>query len=556
MTKRRTKIEPSDRAIIAAGEAAVERAQKTFSKQPRFTPDSSDRVMSGIMYWIKQREIQQVPYQADSRARDRWLRDFWKLEPHWSGVLNSICLVDSNRGWTLTGGRNQVYRYMDMLHDAEGGQGWRTLMKQEALSYHTADMCSVWELGRDGPGGPLRALYHVDPVRCRLTGQSKTPLEYTPASGTMQKWGPSDFFRLVSMPSNDESMNGLGFCSTSRAVEIVTLLYSVLLHDQEKLGARMPQGLLLLQGVSETQWRDALAARREALDAENRARFGGVMVFAQEGMEQIDAKIVALSSLPDNFDRKTFLDQCLYAYALVTGYDPREFWPVSGGQLGTATETETQHMKATGKGGMDFVLSVQERLQRELPDTIEFQFEQRDDAGSIMEAQVAQAWAEVAKTLHEAGQAANDPLLDKQHALSLLADHGVIPPEWTEMEEETHATDTAEPSGTEPEAEAALATERVRRAMDKFPDEAIVQYRWPSERVRVLREATHNLPVLVPGWRQVRRVTINRADDILYKSGDVVITQADVDRAIAVGRKRTGDEFASLLTAQEYVEPK
>jgi hypothetical protein len=357
------------------------------------------------------------------------------------------------------------------------------------------------------------------------------------------------------MPSDDETMNGLGFCSTSRVAEIVTLLYSVLMHDEEKLGARMPQGLLLISGVSEEQWTQSMEARSARLDAQNRSRFGGVQVLANETPDQIDAKLIALSQLPDNFDRETFISQCLYAYALCTGYDPREFWPVSGGQLGTATETETQHMKATGKGGLDFALSLQERLQLELPDTLAFEFQQRDDEGAILEATVAQAWADVSKTLYEAGAATGQPLLDRRYALSLLADHGVIPAEWTELEEETQATDTEGPEQEEPvlappaEEEAALENERVRRALDRFPGEPIVRYAWPSGRLTVLHDPA------APRKRRhfvMRGMTRRQEDEVLYKSGDVVITQADVDVAIAVGRKRTGDEFAGLLDAPAY----
>lgn len=511
------RLDPAvETAVLAAGEQAVERV-RSFSRQPRFQPDNPDRTLGSLLMWVKQRELQQVAYSADSRARDQWLRTFWHLEPHFAGVLNSVIQVDSNRGWTLTGGRNQVYRYTDILHESEAGEGWRTFIKTASLSYHTSDMGTVVELGRDGPAGPMRAMFNVDPVCCRLTGNISFPLEYWPASsGKPQRWAPTDFFRVVSMPSNDETMHGLGFCSTSRAVEIVSLLYSVLLHDEEKVGARMPQGLLLLSGISEEQWRDALLSRKADLDAENRARFGGVMVLAQEGLEQIDARLFALSSLPDNFNRETFLNQCMYAYALCFGYDPREFWPVSGGQLGSATETEVQHMKATGKGGLDFVLSFQERLQRELPDTIDFEFEQRDDAGSQMEAAVAQAWADVAKTLYEAGATTGQALLDRRYTLSLLADHGIIPPEWTELEEETKATDTVDP-GAAPAAEptpdeqleAVLENERVQRAMRAFPDEPIVRYTWPSRRIRLLYD-----PAKARRLHPVPRTVRNLADSV------------------------------------------
>ena len=103
----------------------------------------------------------------------------------------------------MTGGRNQVYRYTAIAHGANNGAGWRQYFRQEALGYRVTDMGAINENGRQGSGGPLRALYHVDSARCRWTGKLKTPLEYTPAGGNAQEWPGMDFFNVCSMPSDE-----------------------------------------------------------------------------------------------------------------------------------------------------------------------------------------------------------------------------------------------------------------------------------------------------------------------------------------------------------------
>ena len=89
--------------------------------------------------------------------------------------LLAVTLIDSNRGWSLIGGRNQVNRYTDILHAAEAGAGWRTFARKTSLSYWSTDMGAVTEMGREGLGveGPLRAIYHVDSARCLLTSSSR-----------------------------------------------------------------------------------------------------------------------------------------------------------------------------------------------------------------------------------------------------------------------------------------------------------------------------------------------------------------------------------------------
>ena len=167
-------------------------------------------------------------------------------------------------------------------------------------------------------------------------------------------------------------------------------------HDQEMVGAKAPRGLLILQNIDEKQWEDAMSSRKEKLTQREQEWFDSVAVLAQNGSEAVDAKLIALSQLPANFDLKTFTDLLMFSYALVFGYDPSEFWTVNTGVLGRGNETAIQHNKATGKGGLDFILSYQDRLQQVIPETVLFEFEQRDVGGELDSAQLSKAWAEVA----------------------------------------------------------------------------------------------------------------------------------------------------------------
>jgi len=527
-------------------EAVVERAVKTYSKQPRLKMDS-EQFFGSVLRWMKVSELECPAYAADSRKRDAWLQANWQREPLWAAVINTCTLIDSSRGWTLTGGRNQIYRYTSLLHDVDQGKGWRNFFRREALSYRVTDMCSVTELGRDGKGGPLRSLYHVDSARCRWTGKIKTPLEYNPPYGNSQEWSEDDFFSVVSMPSDNEEFHGLGLCATSRAIEMIKLLYGVWQHDQEQVGARMPKGLLLLRNIGEQQWKDAMTARTASLDAQDRYYYGGVMVLAGAGADEPDAKLVALSQLPANFDQVTFAQLVAQVYATTSGLDLREIWSITGGNLGTSIESEVQHEKAATKGAYEFAHAYQEKLQDELPDTLEFQFEERDEQGRLLQAQVAEAWATVAKTLYEAGQMGAGPLLNREEVRSLLVDWRIIPDDWTEEEEEAQSTDE-EQTRMRRGQERALASGSVQRSARMFPSEPIVRYHWPSGREIVLWQSGADV-----FRKRVWPVSIERATNkgaVLFEGDGVVITEADVTHAIEAGKARVGSEFAQLLEAQ------
>lgn len=505
-------------------EQAIERA-KVKSKQPRFgATQSNDAFFTSFMRWTTLANLEEPPYNPDSRERDKWLTTFWRREPHLAGVLSSVNAIDSNRGWHLTGGRNQVARYINTLRFAEDGAGWRHYISMQSTSYYTSDLGGITEVGRDGIDGPLRALYHVDPTRCVLTGKPDRPLKY---DKNKKPWRRDDFFRLTSMRNIDETFHGLGYCAISRLLDLSKIMLAVYYHELEQLGARAPKGLLLMQNISQGQWNEAMQAREASLQGSMRQYYDSVAVIAQEGVDAVDAKLIALSQLPAGFDLEVFTNLLMYGYALCFGYDPIEFWPVLAGQLGRGRETDIQHRKGTGKGGMNFMLAFQDQMQLQLPETVAFDFEQRDQEGVLLDASVAQAWANVATTLYGNGNRISGPpdrgrkpngenaedgtdideesepgsqtgwsnepggvtegILTRQEVRTLLVNQGIIPSDWTEGEEDVSASDV---SGKKlrTRRDELLENENIRRAVYQFPNEPIVRYHWPSGRSEILFE--------------------------------------------------------------------
>ena len=432
----------------------------------------SDDLMANEPAWV-----------PDSRKRDRWLSDIWKIEPHLAGVVYSVVSIDKNRTWSLIGGRNQVSRYTDILLSADNGDGWRQFMSKASTAYHTSDMGTLVEVGRFGKNGPLRAIYSVDPTACVLTGNRKYPLEYQGV-----KWRNYDFFRVAALPSFLEEYHDLGTCAVSRSVELTKLMYAIYQHDLEKLGAQAPKGLLLLQNITQDQWKEAMVSHRVDNANEMRNWFGGVAVLAQVGFDSIDAKLVALSQLPDGFDLEVFTEILMYGYALCFGYDPIEFWPVGAGVIGRGRETEIQHLKATGKGGADFAVSLQERLNEHIPEAVTFTFEHRDAEGLMADSAIAENWAQVIDYLYQKGEG----VLSREQALSLLAEHGIVPEEWSRSIEEpdvhsdSAATSLRTSSVPTVYKERLLENRRIHRALETNPDEPIFEYIWPEGRTRML----------------------------------------------------------------------
>jgi hypothetical protein len=214
----------------------------------------------------------------------------------------------------------------------------------------------------------------------------------------------------------------------------------------------------------------------------------------------------------------------MYGYALCFGYDPREFWPVSAGALGTATETEAQHRKAGAKGGLDFVLGFAEAINRELPDTLLFEFEERDMDGELAQTELEQAQANMVMTLYEKGVG----VITGEESRVMLAERGLIDSYWTLEQEDTVATDEGEERSI------------IQRAAYRFPDEDIVRYTFRNNRhsYRVLQKPTpqrklfHLAETILPIVRDIDNEAAN-----LLEGAAIMVMEDDSQEAYEEGLK-------------------
>lgn len=492
-TKTKTKTLPRTKrpdavktqALDKAGEQ-LERAQAAAveSKQPRFavTRQQAVNLFNQIYGVAKEAIFNEPPYAADSTRLDTWLAKVVKKEPYLLGILQSVVSIDKNRGWTLVGGKIQVKKFVNILHNFQVAPdlfGWRNGLSVSAQNFYQANLGAVVEIGRSQPNGPLAALYTVDPTKCRLTGRQEVPLKYNNGPRDKQYWEPTDYFRVTSFPSPMETMNGLGMCAVYRCIELAKLLVSVFEHDREQLGSKAPKGILTINGVPQSQWLQSLEESSADLKTLEREYYSGVQVLASEGNPEIKVNLTSLSNLPEQFDHRQFVDMMIYGYALAFGYDPREFWPVSSGALGTATESESQHRRASSKGGLDFVLGFQERLQDELPETVEFEFEQRDVQGDIAETDFKDKQLKIIEGMFTQANSKQENLITLPEARQLLVEAKLIPDDWTPGDEDIQVEDTKDLGPL-------VEKQRVQRAIAKFPNEQIVVYNDRTKQTRVI----------------------------------------------------------------------
>lgn len=529
-TVNQTRRPATNKAIDQAGlKLEVARAAAAAdSKQPRFaiSRQGIKNLFDSIYGFTKNSIFKEPKYVRESSRRDTWLAGVVPQEPYLQGILQSVVSIDKNRGWNMIGGRNQVKRFSTILHNFQVSadlSGWRNGMSVSSRSYYQSDLGTVVEIGRPTEGGPLGGLFSVDSTKCYLTGDPDTPLRYTKGKRDQQYWEPLDYFRVTSYPSTLEEYHGLGFCAVSRCIELAKLLVSVYEHDREKLGSRAPKGILVINGgMTLDEWLLTLEEAQYERSELEREFYTGVQTLIGGDGQDITVNFTSLSELPTGFEQRTFVDMIIYGYALAFGYDPREFWPVSSGTLGSATETESQHRRATSKGGLDFALGFQEKLQEELPASIDFEFEQRDVAGDIAEAEYKKSELEVIQGMYEAKNNEGAGLINLEQAQRLLVEAELIPEDFTPGDEVKQVQDTDDGAADE-----IIDRERVQRAIKRFPNEDIVIYNSRTNKTRTIRPAGDKR-VMVRGVDLKRSI----AEKKRQYDGDYVTSRAAYNDAV------------------------
>ena len=334
-----------------------------------------------------------------SEQRDVDLRSFVLRDGNdiLQGAISSLIKKIKALPWFLEGPDRVVNRYQSILANSEFGQGWSILLSKVLYDYLTQDKGAFVEFigaGKlDGPiTGPVLGMAHLDAAMCQLTGDPVYPVLYRnpKAEKKQHKLHATRVGHIVDTPSPNEIMNNIGFCSTSRVIASSQVLLKLAQYKNEKLDDLPEAGLLLFNNLMPIKWEDArktyqMGRRRLAQDI-----WSPIMtLFGIDPAQPVTAQLISFANLPEHFNERESIDIYVNIVALGFGVDTREFWPMSGGQLGTATETQVMHQKAKGKGPGEIISSIERLINWHiLPENVTFKFDVQDDEEDALRATV------------------------------------------------------------------------------------------------------------------------------------------------------------------------
>lgn len=337
-------------------------------------------------------------------SRDIVLSQFWMEEPILSGAVYSMAAKMSSLSWAVVGKKTKAVPFSEILWSAGSSSGydWSSFISPTAQDFYTTDRGVFWETPREN--GRIVELGHIDALQCAPTGIFNKPVYYLSSITGQEIWfKPEDIIRFSSMPSPRESMFGNGFCAVARAYKSAKLLLGLHQYDVEKLNNLPPEGVAAVSGLTMDEFKDALAFWKAAREKNQSLTFPQVLwLLGSQIGSQVKVDITGFSQMPESFSREIVVNQYVNIVALDFGVDVREFWPISSGALGSASESEIQHMKAKGKGPGEFISTVERKLNDEFAETdeAEFQFDTQDMGEDQTSATIAKTWIDAFMPLY------------------------------------------------------------------------------------------------------------------------------------------------------------
>jgi hypothetical protein len=356
-----------------------------------------------------------------SPARDVFLNDYYRQEPILAGAVYSILSRVGGWNWVLTGASEMVTRFHSILIEADV-MGWTFFIEKFTHDLLVLDRGAFAEIGRDEDGN-VAGLYHLDALRCRLTGDYAYPVAWRNSKGEWVKLPRTHVAHQALCPSSRDDQMGLGFSPVSRVIELARNMVLVNQCDRERLRDAPPIGIATTN-LNRQQLIEAVQLWKARQEATGNASWPGLLWLTPPGTgigEKVEVEFVPFSQLPEQFDRKLATEIYVKTIALSFGVDVSEFWQVEHSGATKAAVT-IQHQKALGKGLSDIGTGIERLINiNVLPPGVVFAFDKRSDEEDQLRADLYSQVTRWVTRIFDAG------IISAEEARRLLADAGVIP---------------------------------------------------------------------------------------------------------------------------------
>jgi len=289
-----------------------------------------------------------------SFQRDAILRQTVHTEPMWAGAIGIAITKMAAMGWQVESkvGLRQRRAHELLLNAGGVNIGWVQFLSRHLRDFLTTDNGAFVEIIRAtrAEGSRIIGIKHLDSSRCLRTGDPKVPVLYYDRKGKVHELKDYQIVAISDMPDPSDTYYGVGLCAASRAYSEIFKLCAMEWYIREKVTGLTPLAIHIVNGVLDKQIRGAVDLTKSEKEAQGVVSFMGATIIGTPSDSAPNLVTIPLAELPDRFDRKEEFDMALLAYANALGVDVQDLQPLSGGSLGTGTQSQVLHEKGLGKG--------------------------------------------------------------------------------------------------------------------------------------------------------------------------------------------------------------
>lgn len=365
-----------------------------------------------------------------STKRDQYLRMFWKDGLYGSALMNlaqgKLAAMPMNvvpRDRSIASHVEQAAQMtMSLKANAGFGAGWFQTMQKFSEDYLGQDNGAFLEIVGNGRSdspieGPVMGIRHLDAARCQRTGHPMWPVLYRGDDGKMYKMHFARILFMSQMPSANEDMHDVGFCSVSRSYRLIENLLNIVNYKDERMGARPVSQLLVGTGITGKEIIKALATSEVMMDnlgMRNMAR----TVALGSATGEVDVKRVDLTGI-EQFDEQTTFTFASYALALAWGVEFNEIIPMASGRQSEVVALQ----RSRGMLPAQFISSFQEQAAIKLiPPHLELQLDYPDDQADKEHAMIEDIVSRSFQRQMEAGVTTPEVVQQIMHDRGYLSD--------------------------------------------------------------------------------------------------------------------------------------
>lgn len=354
----------------------------------------------------------------------------------------------------ISGGRNLTFQWQDILAESEFGEGYDVLVGKGLVDYLTLNRGWFMELVSYGdPSTPIKegakilGINHLDAMRITFTGNREWPYLYLSEwSDGLHKMHYTRVIRVVRQPSPNTLMYGMGKAALYDAITVANSQVLLGKHQNELLSDLPPSGVVIFNNVKSEEVATAMRQfdYERVRDGQNVYR-APLQMSSKDPSQPATVTFVPMSTVPENFDYKQYMDIHVNLTALAFGLDPQDLWPLTSSSMGSGQQSKVLAVKADVRGPGFLASSILTPVWnfRVFPRSMEWKYKAQNPEQDRQTADIAQVWVNTLNTAQflsndeKRGVAANqipafaDEIMDEQGQVRLFDDDPKTPEQVT-----------------------------------------------------------------------------------------------------------------------------